>query len=569
MLDRKSGAAVSSRRLRLGELLVQAGLLTEEKLQEILPRARQSGLKLGEYLLREGIISREQLISVLESQLGIRSVDLRVAPIDYEAARRIPENMARRHMVIPIQITEGQLLLAMKDPLDQLALQDVRLVAGMPVVPLLAAEEDIRQAIERVFGQQRAAQRAAEELARTAAVADAAEEAAAALELESAPMVRLVNSIIENAVRGRASDIHIEPKPDRLRIRHRVDGVLFDALNVSMRVHGPLVSRIKVMANMNIAEKRLPQDGKITTYVDRRKIDLRVSTMPTTYGEKVAIRILDRAAFLIGKENLGFSSSDIIKFERLISHPYGLILVTGPTGSGKTTTLYNMLSEMDRSSRSLVTLEDPIEYDLDDVMQTQINVQAGLTFASGLRALLRQDPDVIMVGEIRDAETAEIAVRAALTGHLVMSTLHTNDAPGAVVRLMDIGIEPYLIASSLVGVIAQRLVRKICPECREEYVAEPYEREILGVPPDEELILARGRGCARCNQSGYQGRTGVFEILEIDRELKVLINQRLPLEELRQAAIMQGMVPLWEDCRSKVIQRITTLAEALRVTQSY
>ncbi|MGI6549326.1 MAG: GspE/PulE family protein [Syntrophomonadales bacterium] len=303
--------------------------------------------------------------------------------------------------------------------------------------------------------------------------------------------------------------------------------------------------------------------------MDNRQIDLRIASMPTTHGEKLVIRVLDRAAFFVGKQNIGFSVEDAAKFDRMVNRPWGLVLVTGPTGSGKTTTLYSMLAEMDANRLNISTLEDPVEYEMGKITQTQINVQAGLTFVSGLRNMLRQDPDVVMVGEIRDDETADIAIRAALTGHLVLSTLHTNDAPGAVTRLMDMGIEPYLIASSLAGVIAQRLVRKICPECQEVYAADKREHEILAIPPEEELFLKRGVGCPACHDTGYQGRTGVFEILELDRELRSLIDHRVPTDELHQAAINRGMVPLWEDCRKKVLSGITTLEEALRVTQMY
>lgn len=554
-------------RMRLGELLVQAGVITEEQLKTALQLQKRSGQRLGEVLVREGIVSQAQLGAVLESQLGIRQINLRTAAIDNEAARRIPENLARRHMVVPVQVADGQLLLAMKDPLDQVAIQDVRLISGLSVTPLLAGEREIFRVIEQFFGQQRVADRAAQDLSRT--VTPSAAEVAATLDVESAPMVRLVNSVIENAVRSRASDIHIEPKHNVLRIRTRVDGILHETLTTDIRVHSALVTRIKVMANMNIAEKRVPQDGKVSLTVDNRQIDLRIASMPTTYGEKLVIRVLDRASFFVGKQNLGLSCADSEKFDRMVERPWGLVLVTGPTGSGKTTTLYSMLAEMDGSRLNIATLEDPVEYEMEKVTQTQINVQAGLTFVAGLRNMLRQDPDVVMVGEIRDDETADIAIRAALTGHLVLSTLHTNDAPGAVTRLMDMGIEPYLIASSVAGVISQRLVRKICLDCLEVYPADEREREILAIQPNEGLFLKRGIGCPACHDTGYRGRTGVFEVLEVDRELRSLIDHRVPTDELHQVAIERGMVPLWDDCREKVLSGITTLEEALRVTQMY
>ncbi|MGE5371590.1 MAG: GspE/PulE family protein [Solirubrobacterales bacterium] len=559
-------APTPQQKLRLGDLLVKEGIITQEQLGKALESQKKSGLRLGDALVKEGFITQRQLAGVLETQLGIRSIDLRVAPLDMEAAKRIPENLARRHIIIPVQITEGSLMVAMKDPLDRVAIQDVRLIAGMPVTPLLAIETDILQAIDRVFSQQRAADRAAQDLTRAM---PGTLEAAVSVEVESAPMVRLVNSIIENAVRSRASDIHIEPKQDIVRIRNRVDGVLHEVLTTESKVHSGLISRIKVMANMNIAEKRLPQDGKILVDVDNRRIDLRVASMPTTHGEKLVIRILDRASFFVGKQHLGFSEEDIKRFDRLVNRPWGIVLVTGPTGSGKTTTLYSMLAELDTVKNNVITLEDPVEYEMEGLSQTQVNVQAGLTFASGLRTILRQDPDIIMVGEIRDGETADIAVRSALTGHLVFSTLHTNDAPGAVARLMDMDIEPYLIASSLGGVVAQRLVRKICPDCRDTYEPDTRERQILGLGPEDKVLLSHGRGCTACHGTGYTGRLGVFEILEIDRDLRNLIDQRVPSDVLREAAIKKGMRELWADCREKVLGHVTTLEEALRVTQTY
>ncbi|MGE5415981.1 MAG: GspE/PulE family protein [Acidobacteriota bacterium] len=552
-------------KLRLGELLVQAGAVTEAQLNKALQIQKRTGAKLGETLVREGMITQTQLATVLESQLGIHHVDLKTAPIDPEAVRRIPENVARRHVVVPIQFVEGRLLLAMRDPLDRVAIQDVTLVAGMPVTPILAGERDIMETIESEFGQKRAAQLAALDVARSVQV----EEVAASVDVDDAPMVRLVNSIIENAVRSRASDIHIEPKENELRVRTRVDGMLHEALTTDPSVHNPMVSRLKVMAEMNIAERRLPQDGKFSMTVDKRRVDLRVSSMPTVYGEKLVIRILDRGSFFVGKEHLGFSENDIVKFNRLVNRPWGIILVTGPTGSGKTTTLYSMLSELDGTHLNVVTLEDPVEYEMSGISQTQINAQAGFSFAAGIRTLLRQDPDVIMVGEIRDSETADISVRAALTGHLVLSTLHTTDAPGAIARMMDMGIEPYLIASSLGGIVAQRLVRKVCQYCKEEYEADSHELEILGVDGSQSLKLTRGKGCKACRDTGYLGRIGAFEILEVDRDMRELIGKSVSSDELREYALKNGMVPLWNDCRLKVFNGTTTLEEALRVTQTY
>jgi type IV pilus assembly protein PilB len=356
-------------KLRLGELLVQAGVINEEQLKKALGAQKRTGKRLGEVLVQEGIVTQAQLGAVLENQLGIRQIDLLTAAIDSEAVRRIPENLARRHMVVPIQVADGHLMLAMRDPLDRVAIQDVRLISGLPVTPLLAGEREILRVIEQFFGQQRVAERAAQDLVRTATPSTV--EVAAALDVESAPMVRLVNSVIENAVRSRASDIHIEPKNNVLRIRTRVDGILHETLTTDIRVHSALVTRIKVMANMNIAEKRVPQDGKVSLSIDNRQIDLRIASMPTTHGEKLVIRVLDRAAFFVGKQNLGFSIVDAVKFDRMVKRPWGLVLVTGPTGSGKTTTLYSMLAEMDANRLNISTLEDPVEYEMERITQTQ------------------------------------------------------------------------------------------------------------------------------------------------------------------------------------------------------
>lgn len=551
-------------KLRLGDLLVQAGLISEEQLKDALAKQRSLGKRLGEVLLEGGYITQQDLTGVLETQLGIESINLKQTAVDPKAARMIPENLARRHVVIPVQVAKGRLLLAMRDPLDQVAIQDVRLLVQMPVTPVLATQDDIIESIERVFSQATAARAADEFIQSQAGMLEELDDAG--LDINAAPVVRLVNSVLENAVRSGASDVHIEPDQDRMRVRVRVDGILQESLATSLKTHGAVTSRIKVMAGLNISEKRVPQDGRIMITVDKRDIDLRVSTMPTTYGEKIVMRILDRANFMVGKENLGFCPGDIEKFNRLLNKPHGILLVTGPTGSGKTTTLYSMLAELNDDKKNIITLEDPVEFDMKGINQTQINIRAGLTFAAGLRAILRQDPDIVMVGEIRDSETAEIAARAALTGHLVLSTLHTNDAPGAVARLVDMGVEPYLISSSLIGIVAQRLVRKVCPECKKQFAAGEREKRILRHPLDKPLTLAVGTGCDYCNKTGYKGRTGVFEIMEVDKEHRLLIDKRSPTDELRDTAIKLGMVPLWKDARQKVLNGITTLEEMLRVT---
>jgi len=559
------------RRRRLGEILLEAGAMTKEQLDKALELQRGSGRRLGEVLLREGFITEETLMKVLEEQMGIRSLDLSRVNIDARVARMIPESLARRHGVIPVHISGGKLVLAMKDPLDYFAQEDVKTLVGMPIEPAIASERDITRTIERVFSRT-IAQKAVDDFTRMYGPAQEAREEAAAGEaagLDTAPIVRFLNTILDNAVRAGASDIHIEPDLDGMRVRQRIDGILQESLVTSMGAHPAIVSRVKVMANLNVAEKRLPQDGRAAYRVDDREVDLRISVLPATHGEKVVIRILDKSSFIVTKENLGMSAGDIKMFERLLSRPYGIILVTGPTGSGKSTTLYAMLKELNSVQKNIVTIEDPVEYNIKGITQTQVNLKVGYTFATGLRSILRQDPDIIMVGEIRDLETAEIAVRSALTGHLVLSTLHTNDAPGAVTRLIDMGIEPFLVSSSLLGVIAQRLVRQVCPACRVEYEAGERERGFLRLTENGAVKLYRGSGCPLCHGTGYRGRTGIFEIFEVEKPHRLLIDRRATVDELRDRARQDGMVTLWENCREKVLKGITTIEEMARVTYSY
>ncbi len=560
------------RRKRLGEVLLAAGALTQEQLNKALALQRSSGRRLGEILLEEGFISEEAFLKVLEKQLGIRSLDLPRTYIDTGVARMIPESLARRHCVVPVRIEGGNLVLAMKDPLDYFAQEDVRILVGLPIQPAIATEREILRTVERVFSSS-IAQKAVEDFSSLYGYGPVPEEGGALatgdLNVNSAPIVRFLNTILDNAVRSGASDVHIEPDIDEMRVRQRVDGILQKTLVTGKGAHQAIISRIKVMANMNVAEKRAPQDGRAFYQVDGREVDLRISVLPATHGEKAVIRILDRSSFVIAKSRLGMGEKDLERFSRLISRPYGIVLVTGPTGSGKTTTLYTMLNELNDEKKNIVTIEDPVEYNIKGITQTQVNPKTGYTFATGLRSILRQDPDIIMVGEIRDLETAEIALRAALTGHLVLSTIHTNDAPGAVTRLVDIGIEPFLVSSSLLGVIAQRLVRRVCPSCREEYAAGDQELRFLGLEGVAGVKLYRGRGCPFCRGTGYRGRTGIFEILEVEKAHRLLIDRGATLDDLRERAKQDGMVTLWENCREKVLQGTTTIEEMIRVTYSY
>jgi len=551
-------------KMRLGDTLISLGLITDEQLKYALNKQKTSGGKrLGEILVEENIITQQQLIDVLKTKFGVESIDLRSIKLDPSIVKLLPENLARRHKAVPIKISDGKLIVAMSDPLDRPALAEIGMITQKPTQAVLASPSDIKYAIDVVFSDTNANKAADEYMRIQSSGADFDDNN---LDINSAPIVKLVTSLIESGVRMKASDIHIEPEVDKMRVRMRIDGVLYETLSISNKPHNAIVSRIKIMANMNISEKRIPQDGRILTEVDGREIDLRVATIPSTQGEKVVIRILDRQSLVEGIHNLGLSESGEEKFKSIINRPYGMVLVTGPTGSGKTTTLYTVLMSLNNVNRNIVTIEDPVEYDIPGIYQTQVNPKAGLTFATGLRGFMRADPDVVMVGEIRDEETADVAVNAALTGHLVLSTLHTNDSVGAVARMVEMGVKPYILASSLSGVIAQRLVRKICPHCKTEYEATLQDKLAIGLPEDKDYILYKGAGCENCNDTGYKGRIGVFEILPISNELRNLITKDTSTNKLFEAAKKEGLVTLREDGVDKVLRGVTTVQEVLRIT---
>lgn len=551
-------------RKKLGDILVESGKISNEQLSYALELQKKRGDKLGKVLVDEGIITEDEIIEVLEYQLGIPHVHLRKYSVDPKAVSLVPESLARRHCLIPVKKDKRILIVAMSDPLNIFALDEVRLASGLEVQPVIASEEDIKRVIEYFYGKQ-TAEKAVEEFKKEYNSGNNLEFDQELLEqINNAPVVRLVNLIIEQAVVNRASDIHIEPSEEKLRIRLRIDGQLQEIMSTSMNTHGAVVTRIKIMSNLNIAERRVPQDGRVEMKAAGKILDLRISTLPTVYGEKVVIRVLDRSSFLMTKRQLGFNEGNMKIFDSLLRVPYGMILVTGPTGSGKTTTLYAALRELNRTAVNIITLEDPVEYRLEGINQVQINPKAGLTFASGLRSILRQDPDIIMVGEIRDEETANLAVRAAITGHLVLSTMHTNDAASAAVRLVDMGVEPYLVASSIVGVISQRLVRKICPECKVPHTASDEAMKILGVETGEPLTIYRGKGCNNCNGTGYRGRTAVFEIMEITKRHKELINQRVSSDRLAELSVAMGMKTLRDSCADLVIRGVTSLEEVIK-----
>lgn len=555
-------------KMRLGDILVQAGKITQIQLVEALRKQAMQGKRLGEILLEEDLVNEDDILAVLEIQLGIKRVKLDYIEYQEEAIRKVPENLCKQHNIMPFKIEDNNIHVAMSDPYNIIVVDDIRLITGLKTVKYLASESDIKKAIESKYKKQYA-EKVAQDLV--------AEEKANELdnkkqdqfgeseETKDAPVVKLVNTIIGNAVILKASDIHIEPFEDIVRIRARVDGQLQKMLEIPKNSHNSLVTRIKILANLNIAEKRVPQDGRILTRVNGKEVDLRVSVLPTINGEKVVIRILARNVELIDKQKLGMRNDDLVKLNSILSNPYGIILVTGPTGSGKSTTLYAVLSELNTIQQNIITVEDPVEFSINGINQVNVNVKTGLTFASGLRSILRQDPDVIMVGEIRDGETAEIAVRASITGHVVLSTLHTNDAPSTVARLVDMGIEPYLISTSVTGIIAQRLVRKNCPKCSVWYDAKEREKEILGVNYNDELRLKKGDGCPFCNGTGYKGRVGIYEILDINKEVREVISSGRNSDEIRDSAIKNGMKTLRDACVEHVLEGITTIEELMRV----
>jgi type IV pilus assembly protein PilB len=553
---------------RLGDFLLENKLITPAQLQEALKVQQQTKERLGKVLVKLGYVSEQDILDVLEFQLGTPQVDLNTVPLNPLVVESVPEHLVRQHKVIPIKKEGNKLVVAMVDPLNVVAIDDLRLATGLEIEPVLAKEKDIDAAIQRYFGLP-GLEKALEELDAPEVVQmeavnlDQPEREA----VDEAPIVRLANSIIIQAINEQASDIHIEPQKEDVRVRYRIDGMLQDAMTLPRKFRFPLVSRIKIMADLDIAERRVPQDGRILIRYREREVDLRVSTMPTVFGEKVVIRLLDKGKMLLRIDQLGFLEDNLQRFKDIIRRSFGMILITGPTGSGKTTTLYAVLSEISAPELNVITVEDPVEYLLPGVSQVQVNPKAGLTFARGLRAILRQDPDIVMVGEIRDGETAEIAIRAAMTGHLVLSTLHTNDAAGAVTRLLDMGIEPFLVASTVLGVTAQRLVRVVCPRCKEPYELEPGARPrfFMGLDYDAPVTLYRGRGCRYCNNTGYRGRTTICEVLTVTPAVRDLIVKRAPAAEIREQAIAEGMRTLREDGIAKALKGVTTIEEVMRV----
>ncbi|MBI4589906.1 MAG: type IV-A pilus assembly ATPase PilB [Candidatus Rokubacteria bacterium] len=563
---------------RLGDLLVAAGLVAPTQLAEALAEQKRTGEKLGPVLVRLGLVSEEQLVKVLSSQYGIPTVTLSDITLEPELLKLVPAWIAKKYELVPVHYANGTLTLAMADPTNLSALDDMAFMTGLQVVPAIAPLSVIRQAIEHSYETSLStladmlteAEAIAEEinLVRDRDLGGLVDIRQLRASADEAPVVRFVNMILLDAIRRAASDVHLEPYEDALRIRFRLDGMLHKIMDAPKQLEPALVSRIKIMANLDIAERRLPQDGSIQFRGRSREVDLRVSTLPTIFGESVSVRILDKEALKLDLSQLGFDAWCLEQFRKVIHSPHGLILITGPTGSGKTTTLYAAINTVNAPHVNIMTVEDPVEYNLKGVNQVQVKEEIGRTFAAILRSFLRHDPDVVLVGEMRDLETAQIAVRAALTGHLVLSTLHTNDCPSSIDRLLDMGIPPFLVSSSLRLILAQRLVRKICLDCREAYEADEESLAPYGHTPQGlgKCTLYRGEGCPTCNFTGMKGRVAIAEVMPIAREIRDLIRASAPTAEVREVARRQGMRTLREAGLQKVLEGMTNVDEVLRVT---
>jgi len=549
----------------IGELLVDFEVITLQQLDKALEIKKVSDNNIEEILVNEGFVTPKDIVSVLEFILGIPSISIENYGVDPEACKIVPESFARKYDLIPLKKDQQILIVAMSNPLNIFALDDIRIISGMHVQPLISTLDEIREAISKYYGPQKAIKALQEYIENKNINSQSANEEESTDFINNAPTVRLVNSLLEQAIRNKASDIHIEPLETTVNIRFRIDGHLKNIMHIDSKVMQSLLARIKITGGMNLSEKRLPQDGRIRAEVEGKPYDLRVSIIPLIYGEKIVIRILDKSS-LVPKEALGLGKMDVEMYDKLLESPYGIILVTGPTGSGKSTTLYNAIQTLNKENVNIVTVEDPVESIIDGVCQIQVNPKIGLTFASGLRSILRQDPDVIMIGEIRDSETAEIAIRSAITGHLVLSTLHTNDAPSSVMRLMDMGIEPFLLASSLVGVIAQRLVRKICPNCKAQYTPNSDEIQLLGLQYNTSTSIYKGLGCQSCLGTGYKGRTGVYEIMILSRTHREMISKKCSEDELRILSISEGMQTIKDSAKKLVLSGVTTVSELKRIS---
>lgn len=564
--------SVGRKKIRIGDVLVAAGAITEEQLQEGLAKQKETGRKLGNALVDLGFISNDMLITVLTTQFGIDYIELKGAKIEEKVIHMVPENMVTKYQAIPIEIDPDNpniLKVAMADPMDIMAMDDIGLVTNLQVEPMLASEEGIRNAIDKYYGSAQAMEAAEAYRQEQQNVLGGGDEEEGNEEIDNSPIVLLVKQIIEGGVRQRASDIHIEALENSVRVRYRIDGALKQVMSYDLSILAGITARIKIIGGMDIAEKRKPQDGRITIMVDRREFDVRVSILPTVFGEKTVMRLTSKDGLTKPKSALGFDAEQEKVFDNILSNPHGIILVTGPTGSGKSTTLYTSLSELNTEDVNIITVEDPVEANINGINQVQVNNKADMTFAAALRSILRQDPDIIMIGEIRDGETAGIAVQAAITGHLVVSTLHTNSAASTITRLIDMGIESYIAGDAVVGVIAQRLVRRLCTTCKQPRLVEDDERVQLGVPADEEdVIIYEPQGCPLCNDTGYSGRIGVYEMMPVSRELQAVIASGATADVIEKQALKEGMLTLKMGAAKHVLDGITSIAEMNKIVHS-
>lgn len=562
---------VGRKRKRLGDLLVDAGVLTQEQLGEALKKQRELGLRLGETLIELKFTNENEIVEALHQQMGFPIAHIREAKLAPEVIALLPEPIVRKHNVVPIELDEDNpniLRVAMADPLDILAIDDLGIVTNMQIEAMVATPSDVHFGIERYYGNEQVAKMAetySKERREQQSAREKQEESND--EVDNAPIVLLVNKIIEQAVNERASDIHIEALENSVRVRFRIDGVMQEMMRYERELLNAIIARIKIISGMNIAEKRAPQDGRMTQRFNRVEYDIRVSSLPTVFGEKVVMRLASKSALTRDKSELGFPEPELKRFDALVHKPHGIILVTGPTGSGKSTTLYTVLSELNSGSVNIVTVEDPVEADVDGINQVQVNEKAGLTFASALRSILRQDPDIIMIGEIRDEETAGIAVKAAITGHLVVSTLHTNSAASTITRLEDMGVEPYLIADSTEGIIAQRLVRRLCPKCKRQHTLTEEDKRRLHMRGDASPVIyePNGQGCAFCNGTGYRGRIGVYEIMTVSKEVRKVITAGGGADAIQRTALSEGMTTLRVGAAKLVLKGVTSISEVERI----
>jgi general secretion pathway protein E len=562
-MDRDKGEIFTDRATRksLGEMLIEENLITAEQLEKALELQRGQGGKLSELLLNQGLVKAEELAAVLSVQLNVPLIDLKRHQVQPDALRLIPEDMARKHTLIPLDVVSDSLIVVMADPEDIRTIEDIKAQSRMRVEVALGIPSDIEQAINLNY---RSSGEIDKQVSQFAPPVKEAAEVTSEL-IARTPIAQSLDLLIAQAVRDRASDVHLEPQEDRLRIRYRIDGILHDMFSLPLTGHAPLVSRVKILAGMNIAEQRRSQDGQFSIEVEDRDIDIRAATMETAYGERVTLRILDKSLSLFTLPELGFLADALKKYRAMLNNPFGMMLVGGPTGSGKTTTLYASINQLDANERNILTIEEPIEYRFMDINQTQVNSKAGITFASGLRAIMRHDPDIILVGEIRDKDTASTAVQAALTGHLVLSSIHANDAVSVLFRLVDLGVEPYLISSTLVGIVAQRMVRRICSHCRapsqpsiEEQIA--YEEEMK----EQSTTFYTGAGCNLCANTGYRGRTGLFELLVMSEKIRRMLLSNTSAGDIKAEALKEGMVTMKRDGMLKVKEGITSVSEVLR-----